>query len=197
MVFRIVCRPAGLQAIAQRMFIFYTITLHGCPGLLVGLPYLLLQDAGTRVASENTVVYTIQQWFHKQTAAERPPRKQVNELVQLVRIKRCSQLFVASRMFESALKHAASRLAQQCFSQTELRLVCLISGTATAGVPERKALFPYADDCLSCGSTPHGMLRSGQHQLCRRSHSPGSCPFLSRRAYCRKRCSLARVAVTR
>eukprot|EP00878_Enallax_costatus_P009685 GHUV01010117.1.p1 GENE.GHUV01010117.1~~GHUV01010117.1.p1 ORF type:complete len:537 (+),score=147.08 GHUV01010117.1:220-1830(+) len=90
--------------------------------LLCSLPYAaikqLLKDDRTRVTSENTVFHTIAQWHKAQEPS--PSSTQLKELLQLIRLQHCTQLFVATVISESSL-------AEQCFTAAELRLACAYS----------------------------------------------------------------------
>jgi hypothetical protein len=74
----------------------------------------LLQHDDTKVASENTVVYTVQQWYQHQPEAQRS-EEQLKQLLQQVRMRHCTSLFVSTVMTQCPL-------VCSCFSTQELGL---------------------------------------------------------------------------
>jgi hypothetical protein len=73
------------------------------PELLLSLPQpallQLLKDPRTRVASENTVFFTINQWLSGQTAEQQQDEGQLRQLLQHVRMTvRCRQVIIAHAM---------------------------------------------------------------------------------------------------
>jgi hypothetical protein len=74
----------------------------------------LLQHDGTKAASENTVVYTVQRWYQHQPEAERS-EEQLKQLLQQVRMRHCTSLFVSTVMTQCPL-------VCSCFSTQELGL---------------------------------------------------------------------------
>ncbi|KAF6262845.1 hypothetical protein COO60DRAFT_1674169 [Scenedesmus sp. NREL 46B-D3] len=103
---------------------------HQKSQLLLSLPQpvllQLLQNPATRVASENTVFYTIERWW--QSCIESPGIKHIGlqdakALVELVRVKHCTPLYVTLVM-------AQSKLAQECFSPEEMAQACTLATAA-------------------------------------------------------------------
>jgi hypothetical protein len=88
---------------------------------LLALPYKvlkqLLQHEGTRVATENTVVYTIEQWYEAQ---QEQKQWQLQQLMRLVRMWHCTPYYAATVLPQN-------RLVQLCFEPSELLLVPLVS----------------------------------------------------------------------
>jgi hypothetical protein len=74
----------------------------------------LLQHDGTKAASENTVVYTVQRWYQHKLEAERS-EEQLKQLLQQVRMRHCTSLFVSTVMTQCPL-------VCSCFSTQELGL---------------------------------------------------------------------------
>jgi hypothetical protein len=85
---------------------------------LLQLPFCallqLLQHNQTRVASENTVVFTVQQWYQQQPARQRQ-QGQLQQLLQEVRIRHCTPYYVSTVMTQCPL-------VSSCFSTLELGL---------------------------------------------------------------------------
>ncbi|KAF6251460.1 hypothetical protein COO60DRAFT_1675745 [Scenedesmus sp. NREL 46B-D3] len=103
---------------------------HQKSQLLLSLPQpvllQLLQNPATRVASENTVFYTIERWW--QSCIESPGIKHIGlqdakALVELVRVKHYTPLYVTLVM-------AQSKLAQECFSPEEMAQACTLATAA-------------------------------------------------------------------
>jgi hypothetical protein len=86
---------------------------------LLSLPFpallQLLQHADTRVATENTVVYTIEEWYSAQ-AATAQVEEQLQQLMHLVRVRHCTPFYAGTVMPQSSL-------VQICFDRSELLLV--------------------------------------------------------------------------
>lgn len=93
---------------------------------LLSLPFSallqLLQHADTCVASENTVVYTIEKWCTALPASAGSV-EQLKQLMHLVRVQHCTSCYAGTVMPQSVL-------VQHCFDQSELLLmhVCCASG---------------------------------------------------------------------
>uniref|UniRef100_A0A383W8E4 BACK domain-containing protein n=1 Tax=Tetradesmus obliquus TaxID=3088 RepID=A0A383W8E4_TETOB len=97
--------------------------------LLLALPFealrQLLQDDTTCVATENTVVYTIERWWGAQYAALQHA-EHLRALMHLVRMRHCTQYFAGIVMQHSSL-------VQQSFERTALPLMrecCTLGGFA-------------------------------------------------------------------
>jgi hypothetical protein len=90
----------------------------------------LLQHTDTRVATENTVVYTIEEWYRAQLRAAQDV-EQLEQLMHLVRVRHCTQYYAGTVMPQSTL-------VQLCFQPSEVVLmhVCCQSG-AHASLQER------------------------------------------------------------
>jgi hypothetical protein len=90
--------------------------------MLLGLPFngllRLLQHPETRVGSENTVVYTIQRWYHEQCKPgnEEPSTEQLQQLMRQVRMRHCTKYFAGTVM-------AQDSLVRRCFEPSEIVLL--------------------------------------------------------------------------
>jgi hypothetical protein len=77
--------------------------------LLLALPFdvlqQLLQHDETRVATENTVVFTIERWQRAQAATQcrPPPDEQVQQLVHLARMRHCTPYYAGTVMPHSSV----------------------------------------------------------------------------------------------
>jgi hypothetical protein len=89
---------------------------------LLALPFgallQLLQHEDTRVATENTVVFTIERWQRAQGAGQ-GRREQVQQLVQLVRMRHCTPDYAGtimphSRVVRHSIERSAVPLMREC-----------------------------------------------------------------------------------
>ncbi|WIA40918.1 hypothetical protein OEZ86_004578 [Tetradesmus obliquus] len=130
--------------------------------LLLGLPQpallQLLQDDDTRVASENTVFFTISQWCRQQQQPAQQQQQQQQEavamsakhdLLQLVRMQHCTGLYATAVV-------ARTRLAQSLFSAAEIAEACVL---ASAGKRSQLGLYIRMLDA------PSGGVRSATYKL--------------------------------
>jgi hypothetical protein len=89
---------------------------------LLALPYAailqLVQDSRTRVASEDTIVYTIGRWLeeHPDTSSE-----QKEQLADTVRLPLCSATFLSS-------SDATAWLLEAGYTEQDLRTACVLQG---------------------------------------------------------------------
>jgi hypothetical protein len=111
---------------------------------LLGLPFAallqLLQHADTRVATENTVVYTIEAWY-KGKPAGACSLEQLEQLLHLVRVRHCTQYYAGTVMPQMPV-------VQRCFDSSELSLMSVMCSAAThavqtAGSAQCPALAKY------------------------------------------------------
>lgn len=90
--------------------------------LLLGLhhPALLhlLQHDETHVANEAIVVYTIQQWYRKQTDSSSTKLQQLQQLMQQVRMQHLSQLYISTVLMRSDE-------VLLCYTPAELAIACM------------------------------------------------------------------------
>jgi hypothetical protein len=97
--------------------------------LLLKLPFTallqLLQHAETRVATENTVVYTIERWYNAQPAAARVV-EQLKQLMRCVRVQQCTHYFAGTVMPQSSM-------VQRCFEQSEILLMHVLCTPDASG----------------------------------------------------------------
>lgn len=99
---------------------------------LLALPHAalkqLLEDPGTRVASEHTVFHVIGAWFtHQQQQQHELSSEEVCGLLQAIRMQHCSQLYISTAM-------ANSPLMAQCFTPAEIAVAVAMgfAGVETA-----------------------------------------------------------------
>jgi hypothetical protein len=118
--------------------------------LLLRLPFSallqLLQHAETRVATENTVVYTIERWYEAQPAAAQDV-EQLQQLMHLVRVQHCTQYYAGTVMPQSSLM-------QRCFDQSELLLMHVVCTTDQSGLSDVISSLQSAADCPAIGKYP-------------------------------------------
>jgi hypothetical protein len=115
--------------------------------LLLRLPFSallqLLQHAETRVATENTVVYTIERWYEAQPAAAQDV-EQLQQLMHLVRVQHCTHYYAGTVMLQSSLM-------QLCFDQSELVLIPLL---CSPHENDMSSLLQYSMECPALAKYP-------------------------------------------
>lgn len=94
----------------------------------------LLQHDDTRVASENTVAYTVQRWYEAQQDLKAEAAEQLG-LMQLVRMRWCTHLYVSTVMAQSALFCA-------CFSQAQAAVAALCATNSNCIGAAGFAVYP-------------------------------------------------------
>jgi hypothetical protein len=109
--------------------------------LLLALPFdvllQLLQHEDTRVATENTVVFTIQRW-HSAQGAGQCCREQVQQLVCLVRMRHCTPYYAGTVMPHSVVRQGTNRSALPL-----MRECCTPGGFDTLTTAECSVLQQY------------------------------------------------------
>jgi hypothetical protein len=81
----------------------------------------LLESPRTSVNSENTVCFTILAWHeHQQKSKQQPSQQEMKQLLELIRMRHCSQLYVATVLAEH-------QLVQQLFSASARSIAAVVA----------------------------------------------------------------------
>eukprot|EP00878_Enallax_costatus_P030252 GHUV01032921.1.p1 GENE.GHUV01032921.1~~GHUV01032921.1.p1 ORF type:complete len:449 (+),score=143.81 GHUV01032921.1:362-1708(+) len=133
------CEPAVRKLLQQLGDLEQVWADEQLQQLLLALPHAallrLLQHDDTRVASEATVVYTIEQWWFEQPVRSRQIQL-LQQLMQQIRMQHLSLEYITSNLMCSKL------VVPQCYTISELGIACLCASATSrkplqdAGPPE-------------------------------------------------------------